>query len=62
MIDPRDLTDDPVEQRRIWDEYLRAESARNHCPYSGETITRCKRTDLCDCFSFPEHEHIRRVL
>jgi hypothetical protein len=24
------------------------------CPHSGMTILRCKRSDLCDCFDFPE--------
>jgi|GEM_PF-6680153 len=60
MIDPRDLSDDPEEQKRIWNAFLDEESARDHCPYSGETITWCKRTDLCDCFSFPEREAARR--
>lgn len=28
------------------------------CPYSGETILSCKRSDLCDCFDFPEHDRV----
>ena len=61
IFDPRDLTEDPEEQRRLWHRHLRAESARNHCPYSGYTITGCKRIDLCDCFDFPEHDSPPRV-
>jgi hypothetical protein len=26
------------------------------CPPSGLTIVECKRSDLCDCFDFPEYD------
>ena len=37
----------------------RRSSKSDRCPYSGLPIARCKASDLCDCFEFPEHEHYR---
>lgn len=59
-MDPRDFSDDPVEQERFWEGMMCAYSARNTCPFSGYSITRCKTIDLCDCFTFPEHEPVSR--
>lgn len=37
-----------------WEKYYARCVANSRCPYSGETIRRCKATDLCDCYDFPE--------
>lgn len=39
-----------------WDSYFKARAAAGWCPYSGLTIVSCKRSDLCDCFDFPERD------
>jgi hypothetical protein len=43
-------------QQREWQAYYDAQVAKGLCPHSGDTIMGCKRSDLCDCFDFPEHE------
>ncbi len=33
--------------------------ATDRCPGSGLSIGACKKTDLCDCFDYPELENYR---
>lgn len=41
-------------QQAEWQAFYDAQVAKGICPYSGMTIRGCHRTDLCDCFDFPE--------
>lgn len=41
---------DYAEWQRFYDERVNL----GRCPYSGETIIECHRSDMCDCFDFDE--------
>jgi len=51
-------TGDDHEAERVldWDTWSKARADAGWCPYSGLTIVGCKRTDICDCFDFPERD------
>ena len=43
-------------QEREWRAYAAACEAQGRCPHSGLTFSSCKRSDLCDCFDYPDAE------
>jgi hypothetical protein len=52
-------TKELAKQQHEWVCHRVRQEAQGICPHSGESFRDCKRTDLCDCFDYPEHEHYR---